>query len=151
MCIFTEDQATEFKEAFPLFDWTGDCKTLYSQCGDVIRALGQNPTNAKVLKVLGNPRSDEMNVKVLDLEYFLPMLQIVTKSKDQGIYKDYVEGLWMFDKERNGTSMGAEIYHVLVTWGEKMTEEEVEMLVAGHKGSSGHTNYKELIRMMPSG
>lgn len=49
---------TEFKEAFLLFDRTGDGKISYSQCGDVMRALGQNPVNAEVLKVLGNPKAD---------------------------------------------------------------------------------------------
>lgn len=47
---------SEFKEAFLLFDRTGDGKIAYSQCGDVMRALGQNPVNAEVLKVLGNPK-----------------------------------------------------------------------------------------------
>lgn len=46
----------EFKEAFLLFDRTGEGKIAYSQCGDVMRALGQNPVNAEVLKVLGNPK-----------------------------------------------------------------------------------------------
>lgn len=50
--------AAEFKEAFLLFDRTGDGKISYSQCGDVMRALGQNPVNAEVLKVLGNPKSE---------------------------------------------------------------------------------------------
>uniref|UniRef100_A0A2K5IIU7 Myosin light polypeptide 6 n=1 Tax=Colobus angolensis palliatus TaxID=336983 RepID=A0A2K5IIU7_COLAP len=89
MCDFTEDQTAEFKETFQLFDRTGDGKILYSQCGEVMRALGQNPTNAEVLKVLGNPKSDEMNVKVLDFEHFLPMLQTVAKNKDQSTYEDY--------------------------------------------------------------
>lgn len=48
----------EFKEAFLLFDRTGDGKISYSQCGDVMRALGQNPVNAEVLKVLGNPKAE---------------------------------------------------------------------------------------------
>ncbi|KAK7801276.1 hypothetical protein U0070_025765 [Myodes glareolus] len=150
-CDFTEDQTAEFKEAFQLFDRTGDGKILYSQCGDVMRALGQNPTNAEVLKVLGNPKSDEMNVKVLDFEHFLPMLQTVAKNKDQGTYEDYVEGLRVFDKEGNGTVMGAEIRHVLVTLGEKMTEEEVEMLVAGHEDSNGCINYEAFVRHILSG
>uniref|UniRef100_A0AC11AXX1 Myosin light chain 6 n=1 Tax=Ovis aries TaxID=9940 RepID=A0AC11AXX1_SHEEP len=157
MCDFTEDQTADlipkhwFKEAFQLFDRTGDGKILYSQCGDVMRALGQNPTNAEVLKVLGNPKSDEMNVKVLDFEHFLPMLQTVAKNKDQGTYEDYVEGLRVFDKEGNGTVMGAEIRHVLVTLGEKMTEEEVEMLVAGHEDSNGCINYEAFVRHILSG
>ncbi|XP_055257374.1 myosin light polypeptide 6-like [Moschus berezovskii] len=137
----------EFKEDFQLFDRTGDGKILYSQCGDVMRAL----TNAEVLKVLGNPKSDEMNVKVLDFEHFLPMLQTVAKNKDQGTYEDYVEGLLVFDKGGNGTVMGAEIRHVLVTLGEKMTEEEVEMLVAGHEDSNGCVNYEELVLMVLNG
>ncbi|CAO2581913.1 Myosin light polypeptide 6 [Lemmus lemmus] len=83
-----------------------------------MRALGQNPTNAEVLKVLGNPKSD--GELVLDFEHFLPMLQTVAKNKDQGTYEDYVEGLRVFDKEGNGTVMGAEIRHVLVTLGKAL-------------------------------
>ncbi|KAK1898954.1 Myosin light polypeptide 6 [Dissostichus eleginoides] len=69
---FSEDQILEFKEAFLLFDRTGDGKISFSQCGDVMRALGQNPVNAEVLKVLGNPKAEEMNMKMLDFEQFLP-------------------------------------------------------------------------------
>lgn len=52
--------STEFKEAFSLFDRTptGEMKITYGQCGDVLRALGQNPTNAEVLRVLGKPKPE---------------------------------------------------------------------------------------------
>ena len=59
-----------------MFDRTGDGKILYSQCGDVMRALGQNPTNAEVLKVLGNPKSDGEGLQeqflsvVMGLQFF---------------------------------------------------------------------------------
>ncbi|XP_043847784.1 myosin light polypeptide 6-like [Dromiciops gliroides] len=149
MWDLTEDQTAEFKEAF--LDHTGYGKILYSQCGNVMGALGQNPTNAEVLKDLGNPKSAEMNVKVLDFEHFLTMLQTVAKNKDQGIYEGYIKGLPVFDKEGNGTVVGAEIRHVLIALGEKMTEEEVEVLVAGHEDSTGYINYEELVWMVLNG
>lgn len=59
MCKLTEDQTKEFKETFQLFDQTEDGKILYSQCGKMIQSLGQNPTNAEVLRGSGNPKSDQ--------------------------------------------------------------------------------------------
>lgn len=43
---------TENKDAFSLFDRKGDGKIDLGQLGDVLRALGQNPTNAEVKKIV---------------------------------------------------------------------------------------------------
>lgn len=67
----------------------------------------------------------EMNTKMLDFEQFLPMYQAIAKNKDQCSFDDIVEGLRVFDKEGNGTVMGAELRHVLTTLGKTCRIHEV--------------------------
>ncbi|KAE8299448.1 hypothetical protein D5F01_LYC01847 [Larimichthys crocea] len=139
-----------YREAFGLFDRVGDNKVAYNQIADIMRALGQNPTNKEVAKLLGNPSADDMTSKRVEFEGFLPMLQSIINSPNKAGFEDYVEGLRVFDKEGNGTVMGAELRIVLSTLGEKMTEAEIDALMAGQEDENGCINYEAFVKHIMS-
>lgn len=147
MAAYTEDQIAEFQEAFQIFDNKGDGKIHVSQVGDVLRALGQNPTESDVKKVCQQHRPDER----INFEVFLPILQTISKSRPADTAEDFIEGLRHFDKDGNGYISSAELRHLLTTLGEKLSDEEVEQLLTGHEDSQGNVNYEEFVHSVISG
>ncbi|KAF3857421.1 hypothetical protein F7725_009280 [Dissostichus mawsoni] len=139
---FAPAEIEEFKESFGLFDRVGDSQVGFNQVADIMRALGMNPTNKAVVAILGNPSADDMANKRVSFEAFLPMLKQVDLMP-KGTYDDYVEGLRVFDKEGNGTVMGAELRIVLSTLGEKMSEVEIDALMTGQEDENGSVHYED--------
>ncbi len=140
----SEDQKNEYKDTFSLFDKKGDGKIETSQLGAVIRALGQNPTQADIKRFAQGFSKDHR----INFEEFLPILASTQKIKEQGGVDDYIEGLRVFDKDGNGTISAAELRHVLTSLGEKMSDEEVTNLLQGMEDLQGQVNYEEFVKMV---
>merc|ERR1711951_154221 len=85
---FTEDQVEDFKEVFQLFDTKGDGLIQVTQVGDVLRALGQNPTEGDVKKLVQSTNSKGGPDARVTFETFLPLLQVrfVTTARFQENY-----------------------------------------------------------------
>jgi len=143
----TEDQLADFQECFLLFDTKGDGKIPVKKVGEVLRALGTNPTESEVKRLVQSTCTDKADARVT-FEQFLPMLQAVSSKQNTDTVDDFIEGLRHFDKEGNGRISAAELRHLLVGLGEKMTEEEVEHLIHGKEDAQGNINYEELVRMV---
>ena len=54
----TEEQISEFKEAFSLFDKNGDGNITSQELGTVMRSLGQNPTEAELSDTIKSLESE---------------------------------------------------------------------------------------------
>ncbi len=63
VCVFQE-----YRDAFVLFDKRGDNKIDSQQIGDVMRALGLNPTEAEIKKVQQemDPSGESLSPRLLD-------------------------------------------------------------------------------------
>jgi len=147
MAGYTEDQIADYQEAFNLFDNRGDGKIQVTQIGDVLRALGQNPTESDVKKLSHQHRPDER----VSFDVFLPILQSISKNRSTDTAEDFIEGLRHFDKDGNGYISSAELRHLLTTLGEKLTDEDVEQLLSGHEDSQGNVNYEDFVRAVMNG
>merc|ERR1740128_207888 len=149
MSRFTEDQVQEFHETFSLFDNRGDGKIQLPQLGDVLRSMGQNPTEAEVKKCSYQYQSDP-DARI-SFEQFLPIFTTISKNKDRSSVEDFVEGFRVFDKEQNGHMSSAELRHLLMSLGEKLNDEEVEQLLQNQEDQQGNVNYEEFVKMVMSG
>jgi len=144
---FTEDQISEFQEAFLLYDQRGDGKIPVSVIGDVMRALGQNPTESEVKKLVNEHKADER----VTFETFLPIMHNICNRSSNDTSEDFIEGLRHFDKDGNGTISSAELRHLLTTLGEKLSDEEAEQLLAGHEDNQGNINYEMFVKTVMNG
>ncbi|XP_070535689.1 myosin light chain 3, skeletal muscle isoform-like isoform X2 [Ptychodera flava] len=133
------EELDDIKDTFSLFDRKGDNKVACEQVGDILRACNLNPTLDTIKKVTEDKPRDHR----FTCEQFIPMYNDAAKSKDQGTIDDYLEGLKVFDKENNGEISSAELRHVLTTLGERLTEDEVEAVLAGFEDAAGNVNYED--------
>merc|ERR1711936_552406 len=147
MSKYTEDDLNEIQETFGLFDTRGDNKIAASQLGDVLRSLNQNPTEQEIRKCGYSQNPDAR----ISFETFFPILQTISKNRILPSFEDFTEGFRVFDKEQNGTISSAELRHILISLGEKLTEEEVDQLLVGQVDSQGNIQYEDFIKLVMNG
>ncbi|KAG8484857.1 hypothetical protein CXB51_021279 [Gossypium anomalum] len=158
----TDDQISEFKEAFSLFDKDGDAETIVlfpsfvsnarcigcittKELGTVMRSLGQNPTEAELQDMINEVDADGNGT--IDFPEFLNLM--ARKMKDTDSEEELKEAFRVFDKDQNGFISAAELRHVMTNLGEKLTDEEVdEMIREADVDGDGQINYDEFVKVM---
>ncbi|XP_065921016.1 calmodulin-like [Dysidea avara] len=141
----TEEQISEFKEAFSLFDEDGDGTITTKELCTVMRSLGQNPTEAELQDMINEVDADRNGT--IDFPEFLTMMVRRTDSD----LEEVREMFSIFDKDGNGFISAAELRHVLKNHGEMVTDEEVdEMMREADVDGDGQVNYDEFVAMMTS-
>ena len=145
------DDIEDFRDAFSLFDKQGDGKVECCEIGNIMRALGLNPTESMVKKIIGE--IDTSGQKRISLEEFVPLFHTQSKKKppSDGNMESFSEGFRIFDRENNGSVSVAEIRHLLCSLGESLNGDDVDQLVAGMEDADGNINYEEFVRGVCNG
>ena len=113
-----EEKVTECKEVFDLFDKDKDGSITTKELGDVMRALGANPTQAELQEMINEVDQDGSGK--IEFKEFLDLF--AKKIKDPDTEEDLIEAFKIFDKDGNGVISVNELRHVMITLGERLNE-----------------------------
>lgn len=141
----SEQQIVEFHEAFAAYDKNRDGVITAKELGEVMRSLGENPTETELLRII-----DEVDLDGSGTVDFVEFIRLMArKFVEEDLQSDIREAFRIFDKDGSGTISADELRYVMTNLGEKMTDEEFnEMLQEADVDGDGSINYEEFSRMI---
>ncbi|KAL9932596.1 hypothetical protein V8E36_008713 [Tilletia maclaganii] len=135
----------DHREAFNLFDKRGQGSVPRESLGDLLRAVGQNPTQAEVAELAAGVG------KEVDFNTFLHILNRPNGFKPAGTQDEFIRGFQVFDKEGNGYISVGELRYLLTSLGEKLENEEVDELLKNVQvGTDGNVDYRHFVSVILS-
>ena len=140
-----EEKVTECKEVFDLFDKDKDGVITIKELGDVMGALGAYPTEAELQEI--NNEINKNGTGKIEFNEFLELY--ARKMKEPDTEEDLIEAFKTFDKDGSGVISANKLKHIMVVFGGKLTEEEVdEMFKEADIDKDGFINYHEFVKTM---
>ncbi|ODV66331.1 EF-hand protein [Hyphopichia burtonii NRRL Y-1933] len=135
-------QNKTYRDAFALFDKKGTGKIPVEHLGDLLRAVGQNPTLAEISDLQSGIGANEF-----DFETYQKIIDRPGGFKPLGHPEEYIKGFQVFDKENTGYIGVGELRYILTSIGEKLTDSEVDELLKGvNVTSDGNVDYVEFVK-----
>ncbi|MCJ1308344.1 hypothetical protein MMC25_001997 [Agyrium rufum] len=142
----TEEQVSDFREAFSLFDKDGDGQITTKELGTVMRSLGQNPSESELQDMINEVDAD--NNGTIDFPG-RGSFTYLTSSERICLPTPANEAFKVFDRDNNGFISAAELRHVMTSIGEKLTDDEVdEMIREADQDGDGRIDYNEFVQLM---
>ena len=137
------------KEIFQLYDTSGGDKIEVNKLGQVLRSAGLNPTQSEVHKV-----ERDLGKTTVSFEEFLPIYNSVAQHMasvtSKATPEQIVDCFKHFDRDGAGTISSSMLRHVLTSLGERLTDEEFDVLTSGHVSSKGDINYEVFVPVIMS-
>jgi calmodulin len=141
----TEDKINEFKEAFEIFDKDKDGYITTKELGDIMKNLGQTPSEAELQDMINEVDIDGNGT--IDFKEFLGLM--ARKMRDNDSEEELIEAFKVFDRDGNGLISNVELQHVMTSLGENVTMDEVdEMIKEADLDGDGYINYEEFVKMI---
>jgi len=147
MSEISDELLEELKDAFDIFDKTGNEKVDSVDIIAVLRALGLNPITVDCNKVI----TDSNLGKEIDFPTLVSIYEQFSKRPCIANLADMLEAFKTFDREGGGYIAGASMRQMLLNLGDVMTEEEVNVMVTPHENADGDIKYEDMAKAVMAG
>ncbi|KAF4634399.1 hypothetical protein G7Y89_g3712 [Cudoniella acicularis] len=142
---FTPEQVNEFKRVFSLFDQNNDGDITAKELGDVMRSLGQSPSESELQDIVDEGDIDKDGT--IDFTEFL--LMMASKSKDVDPEEELRAAFNVFDRDHNGVISAAELREVMISLGETLTPAELdEIMREVDADGNGTIDFEEFLQVL---
>lgn len=141
----SEEQKTDIKEAFNLFDTLGTGTIDTKELKVAIRALGFEPKKEEIKKMI--QEVDSEGTGKLSFENFLRLMTQKMTEKDSK--EEIMKAFRLFDDDETGRISFKNLKRVATELGENLTDEELqEMIDEADCDGDGEINQEEFLRIM---
>ena len=138
-------QLEEYKMAFSLFDENGDGSISSIEIEQVMQKMGYKPTKEEVNDMLNELDVDQNGT--IDFNEFITLMSKQSKPKDED--EELREAFKVFDKDGSGNISSIELKQVMITLGEKMTDDDIAAMIKGADiDGDGQISFTEFLKMM---
>ena len=144
--ILCAETLTELEEAFQLFDKENDNTVETKDLANVMRALGQNPTQKELQEKINEFDVDDSGA--LEFSDFVKVM--MSTAKDIDIRREVKETFRYFTKGKKEFLTIAELQSGLASFGEGLTTEEIRdmMRQAGVDIEKEEICYKDFVKLV---
>jgi len=143
------DQIDEMQEAFNFFDRDQSGTISAKEIANVMRSLGQNPTESEISDIVHEMDADGNGE--IDFDEFVTMMSTRMKSTDE-MTDELHTAFNLFDLDGNGRISVDELRTVMANLGEKLSNEEAQAIFdLWDLNKDGVIDYMEFTIAMSSG
>jgi len=141
----TEEQKSDIKEAFSLFDTASQGVIDSKDLKVAMRALGFEPRKEEIKKMVSEVDKD--NSGRLSLDAFMQLM--ANKMAEKDTKEEIMKAFKLFDDDETGQITFTNLRRVAKELGENLTDEELqEMIDEADRDGDGEVSQDEFLRIM---
>ncbi|EXJ84667.1 calmodulin [Capronia epimyces CBS 606.96] len=141
----SDEEIQAYRDVFALFDKDNSGTITDEELGEIMRSLGQNPSDSELQDMINEVDIDHSGS--IDFEEFLKMMSTTVKAQD--FAHETRAAFDVFDKDGSGTISADELRQVMKSLGENLTDAEIdEMIREADKDRNGTIDYEEFVQLL---